>query len=264
MTGHRWPAGQAGADPWRSLESTEDGRRRSRARGWPRLAKVSIVIPALNEEKAVKSVIGALPTAELRAAGYEVEVLVVDNGSEDRTAELAREAGAEVVSEPRRGYGRAYKTGFDHATGDIIVTCDADMTYPTEDIPGLVALLEEENLDFVTTDRLAMLENGAMSRRNRLGNRVLTLATSILFGIRLADSQSGMWVFRRRLLDRLVLRSDQMPFSEELKIEACRCDGCRWTEVPIRYRHRIGDPKLRHWTDGLLNLGYLMRKRILR
>ena len=226
--------------------------------------KVSIVIPALNEEKAIEAVIRAIPAGELREAGHDIEVLVVDNNSEDQTAELARKCGATIVLERNRGYGRAYKTGFRHATGDIIATCDADMTYPVEDIPRLVALLDEKCLDFITTNRFAMQEDGSMPWRNKLGNRVLNLTTRALFGVRLQDSQSGMWVFRRHILDNLILRSDQMSFSEELKIEACCFSDYRWAEVPIRYRCRVGDVKLHAWIDGLHNLQYLIRKRIRR
>ena len=228
------------------------------------MKKVSVVIPALNEEEAIEAVVLAIPRDELRKMGFEVEVLVIDNGSEDRTAELARKAGAEVVFEPNRGYGRAYKTGFDNVQGQIIATADADLTYPVEDIPELVKLLEEENLDFITTNRFAKMESNVMSPRNRLGNSVLNLTTRLFFRIDLKDSQSGMWVFRKDLLNSMHLNSDGMPFSEELKLEACHFAKGRWREVPIEYRDRVGKVKLSGWRDGLLNLCYLFRKRLLR
>ena len=228
------------------------------------MKKVSVVIPALNEEEAIEAVVLAIPRDELRRMGFEVEVLVIDNGSEDRTAELARKAGAEVVFEPNRGYGRAYKTGFDNVQGQIIATADADLTYPVEDIPELVKLLEEENLDFITTNRFAKMESNVMSPRNRLGNSVLNLTTRLFFRIDLKDSQSGMWVFRKDLLNSMHLNSDGMPFSEELKLEACHFAKGRWREVPIEYRDRVGKVKLSGWRDGLLNLCYLFRKRLLR
>ena len=228
------------------------------------MKKVSVVIPALNEEEAIEAVVLAIPRDELRKMDFEVEVLVIDNGSEDRTAELARKAGAEVVFEPNRGYGRAYKTGFDNVQGQIIATADADLTYPVEDIPELVKLLEEENLDFITTNRFAKMESNVMSPRNRLGNSVLNLTTRLFFRIDLKDSQSGMWVFRKDLLNSMHLNSDGMPFSEELKLEACHFAKGRWREVPIEYRDRVGKVKLSGWRDGLLNLCYLFRKRLLR
>ena len=116
---------------------------------------ISIVIPALNEEEGIQVTMKAIPRAELETMGYQVQVLVVDNNSEDATAELARKAGADVVLEERRGYGRAYKTGFACAKGDIILTADADDTYPIEDFTKLVEILEKENLDF--RDALGLL-----------------------------------------------------------------------------------------------------------
>lgn len=190
------------------------------------MSKISIIIPALNEEEGIEGVIQAIPKNELEKMGFDVQILVVDGNSQDRTRELATKAGAEVIIEPRQGYGRAYKTGFAHATGDIIATADADLTYPVEDIPEFVRVLQDENLDFITTNRFASMEKGVMSFRNRIGNGVLNLATRLLFRLDLRDSQSGMWVFRKDILDRLVLKSDKMSFSEELKIEASHFARC--------------------------------------
>jgi len=225
---------------------------------------ISIVIPARNERDAIEKTIRAIPKDELEKMGYEVQILVVDNDSNDGTGELAKKAGAEVVFEPTRGYGKAYKTGFANAKGQIIATADADLTYPVEEIPGFVKLLEDEALDFITTNRFAKMHKNAMSRRNKFGNSVVSFTTRFLFRIDLVDSQSGMWVFRRSILDNLVLRSNGMPLSEELKIEACYFAKCRWREMPIEYRARIGKMQLRYWRDGLQNLFYLIRKRIAR
>lgn len=225
---------------------------------------ISIVIPALNEEEGIGKTIKSIPKEKLEEMGYDVQILVVDNGSDDRTGELAKKAGAEVVFEPRRGYGRAYKTGFAHASGEIIATADADLTYPVEDIPRFLKILEEDNLDFLTTNRFAFMEKGAMSFRNRIGNGVLNLTTRLLFWLNLKDCQSGMWLFKRDILDGLVLKSDAMAFSEELKIEVCHFAKCRWQEIPIRYGTRIGQIKLRGWKDGFQNLLYLLKKRVIR
>src|SRR5512136_24862 len=158
--------------------------------------KLTIVIPALNEEFGIEKTVRAIPRAGIDKIGYHTQVLVVDNGSDDATAELAARAGAEVVPEPNRGYGTALKKGFAAAGGDVIVTADADATYPLEDIPRLVQILDNENLDFITTNRFAFLQREAMSIRNRIGNTILSLTMRLLFRLRIQDSQSGMWVFR--------------------------------------------------------------------
>ena len=190
---------------------------------------------------------------------------MIDNGSKDGTGELARKTGVKVLREIRRGYGRTYKTGFAHAEGDIIVTVDADATYPVKDIPRLVAILERENLDFLTTNRLALMEKDVMSFRNKVGNIILSLAVRALFWLNMKDPESGMWVFRTDILDKLKLGSDSWPFSHELKLEACYYNKCRWKEVPIQYQPRTGKSKLtRAWQVGLMDLLHIIKKRVVR
>jgi len=224
------------------------------------MSGVSVVIPTMNEEESIGLVLEAVHDA-LKALG-DYEILIVDTNSKDRTREIASSKGAKIIDEPRRGYGRAYKTGFENASRAIICTLDADMTYPAEKIPGLVRMLEEEDLEFITTDRMAGLEPGAMKFAHRLGNNILSITTRVLFRVRIHDSQSGMWVFRKSILPRLELRSDGMAMSEELKIEAFRKGRAK--EVPIKYRPRMGDVKLNTWGDGLKNLRFLFRKRFRR
>lgn len=229
----------------------------------PQATKLSIVIPARNEKEGIEGTIRAIPRDKLEKMGYEVEVLVVDNGSDDGTGELARRAGAEVVFEPKPGYGSAYKAGFACATGDIIATADADLTYPVEDIPRLVKILEEEKLDFLTTNRFALMDKDAMSFRNKVGNTILNLSMRLLFGLDIKDSQSGMWVFRRSILGKLKLTSNT-PLSQELKIEACHFAKCHWKEILIRYQPRTGKAKLGGWKVGITNLLHLFKKRLIR
>jgi glycosyltransferase involved in cell wall biosynthesis len=213
----------------------------------------------MNEEESIGQVIDSVHQA---LHGLEYEVLVVDTNSKDRTREIAAEKGAVVVDEPRRGYGRAYKTGFERSKGEVIATLDADCTYPAEEIPVLYRMLVEKDLEFITTNRFAQLEEGAMTVKHRFGNFALTFVSNLFFGVRIKDSQSGMWVFRRSILDRLVLSDDGMPMSEEIKIEAFR--KARSVEVPIAYRRRVGEVKLSSWKDGWKNMKFLFRKRFRR
>ncbi|MDD3398170.1 MAG: glycosyltransferase family 2 protein [Candidatus Methanomethylophilaceae archaeon] len=225
------------------------------------MSLLSVVIPTMNEEESIGLVIDELHRV-LEMEGIEFEVLVVDTDSRDRTQEIAISKGALVVPEPRRGYGRAYKTGFQNAQGEYVVTLDADCTYPVESIPALLQTLKEEDLDFITTNRFGELQEGSMSGKHRFGNWLLTFNMNLLFRLKVDDSQSGMWVFRRDCLSHLDLRSDGMPFSEEIKIEAMRKLRCR--EVPIVYRRRVGEVKLSSWKDGRENLAYLWKKRFQR
>lgn len=224
-------------------------------------ASVSFVIPTLNEEEAIQPTLDSIPVQALEEEGYEVEVVIVDGESTDKTREIAKAWGAKVVIEPRKGYGRAYKTGFARAKGDILVTGDADGTYPFELTPELIDRLDEDGLDFITTDRFAEMEEGAMSPKHRLGNWVLSTTCKVLFGTGFEDSQSGMWVFRREILDKITLTDDGMPLSEEIKIEAFRDPDIDAVEVGIPYRERIGEVKLQSWQDGTKNLAFLFKKR---
>jgi glycosyltransferase involved in cell wall biosynthesis len=211
----------------------------------------------MNEEKSIGIVIDEVKKAI--GNSRPSEVVVVDTDSEDRTREIAAEKGARVIAEPRRGYGRAYKTGFEQASGEFIATLDADMTYPAGDIPQLLDMLESKGLDFITTNRFPRMDKGAMSAKHRFGNWVLSATTRILFRVKLKDSQSGMWVFRKSILGKLSVESDGMSYSEELKIEAFK--KTKAIEVPISYGVRMGEAKISSWGDGLGNLKYLFKKR---
>jgi len=212
----------------------------------------------MNEEESIGEVLDSIIQA-LEPSEFDYEMMIVDTNSKDRTREIAASKGARIIDEPRRGYGRAYKTGFEEATGDLIATLDADCTYPAEDIPGLARTLVQDDLDFITTNRFARPEEGAFTTSHRFGNWVLTFTSNLLFGIRIKDSQSGMWVFRREILSTLDLTDDGMPLSEEIKIEAFK--KVRAREIPITYRNRKGEVKLSSWKDGRRNFGFLWRKR---
>ena len=236
--------------------------------------RATLVIPTLNEAASIAHVLRLFRTAATEANGtifrgnpIDWEVLVVDGASEDGTAALAEAEGARVLIERRKGYGRAYKTGFAAARGEIIATADGDATYPVETIPGLVKKLLDDRLDFLTGNRFAYLDRKAMTTEHRVGNQVLNMFLGVAYHRYvkdlpngLEDSQSGFWVFRRELLGRLRLTADGMAFSEEFKIEAI-VHGMRFLEIPIQYRERWGPPKLSSWRDGTRNLLFLAEKR---
>ena len=222
------------------------------------MKRISIVIPALNEEKGISPVLAEIPVEELSSIGYETEVLVIDNGSTDGTVKLAKKTGANVIIQPVRGYGNAYKAGFANATGDIIATGDADLTYPFADIPGIIRKMEMENLDFINTNRLQLIDTSVMTGSHIFGNWLLTRMMKLLFNTPFLDSQSGMWVFKHNIWYKLDVVSSGMPFSQEIKIEAYT-RGFHCGEVPIKYRMRAGKEKLNTIRDGIkviLNLFY--------
>jgi glycosyltransferase involved in cell wall biosynthesis len=217
--------------------------------------RISVVIPCHNEEEGVRATIEQMPP-------IVDEVLVVDNASTDGTAAVAKELGARVVYEGRKGYGRAYKTGFGEARGDIIVTMDGDGTYPPNSIPLLLHVLLEEKIDFMTARRWRSKNDKSKSPLRLLGNAILSSVTMVLFRRFLIDSQSGMWIFRRDILQRIRPESDGMALSQELKILAFTHPEIRCLEMPIYYGERVGESKLNLWRDGFGNLVALGKLRL--
>src|SRR5579863_3029145 len=215
---------------------------------------ITVIIPCLNEELAIEKVLRRMPE-------FVDQVIVVDNGSTDRTSDVARTFGAEVIHEDVRGYGRAYKTGFGFATGDLIVTLDGDHSYPPDAISYLLEAFLHLDIDFLNASRFPVRDKTGMSFLNMIGNLVLSLAMSILYFHWVRDSQSGMWVFRRSILKGMTLISDSMAFSEEIKIEALKSRDVRFAEISIMYRSRLGETKLNLWRDGFFNLWFLFKKR---
>ncbi len=219
--------------------------------------KISVIVPCLNEEEAIGEVLKAVPP-------YVDEVIVVDNNSSDRTAEIARSYGAKVVREDLRGYGRAYKKGFSLAGGDLIVTLDGDHSYPVDAISYLLEAYDHLGARFLNASRFPQVNSEAMGFKHYLGNLILSGVMSLLFLRRVRDSQSGMWVFAREALGKMKLESDGMAFSEEIKAEAIRNKEIGFREIPILYSSRMGRRKLRPWRDGWVNLVLLFKKRFFR
>lgn len=215
---------------------------------------IGVVIPCHNEATGLRQLLPQLP-CELDT------VIVVDNNSTDETAAVARQCGARVVIEKIPGYGAAYHTGFKAVTTDIVVTMDGDGQYPAQDIPRLVTVLLARKLDFLSACRFPM-SNDAMPVLRQVGNHALTFVTRLLFGMPIKDTQSGMWIFYRALLEKVTLTEQGMAFSEELKIKVIRA-GLRFGEEHIDYLPRLGKSKLVPLSDGIKNLVYLLKFRFI-
>ena len=208
--------------------------------------KVSVVIPAYNEEQAVGSVVAELREV-LGRHGIEAEIIVVDDGSTDRTAQAAAAAGARVLRHrSNRGYGAALKSGIAAASHDYTVITDADGTYPCEYIPEMLDRLERS--DMVVGARVGkslgmpLLRRPAKWALNRLAN-YLTKA-------RIPDLNSGLRAFRRDLvMQYFAILPDQFSWTTTITV-AMHCDKYAVTYVPIDYRARRGASKIMPWDAG--------------
>lgn len=217
---------------------------------------VSVVIPCLNEAENIQSCVAAA-LAALAGMGAEGEVVVADNDSDDDSARLAREAGARVTVEPRRGYGSAYMAGFAAARGRYIVMADADLTYDFKEIPRFVAELEE-GAELVMGDRMDNIQPGAMPWLHRyVGNPLLSGLLNLFFRTGVNDAHCGMRALRRDVLGRLDLRTTGMEFASEMVIRASK-EKLRIAEFPIEYHPRGGESKLSSFRDGWRHLRFLL------
>jgi glycosyltransferase involved in cell wall biosynthesis len=218
--------------------------------------RVSVVIPCLNEEENIEACVKSALEA-MADAGIAGEVVVADNASEDRSAQLARAAGARVVHEPRRGYGSAYLAGFAAARGEYIVMGDADLTYDFSEIPKFVEELDN-GAELVMGDRMKHIHPGAMPWHHRyIGNPVLTGILNVFFRTGVSDAHCGMRALRRDVLPRLDLRTTGMEFASEMVIRASK-EKLRIAEFPIEYHPRGGESKLLSWRDGWRHLRFLL------
>jgi glycosyltransferase involved in cell wall biosynthesis len=222
----------------------------------PAVPLVSVVIPCLNEEENVERCVrGAIDA--LRTGGLDGEVIVVDNDSEDRSAEIAAAAGATVVSEQRRGYGSAYLAGFAAARGTYIVMADADLTYDFNEIPNFVAALES-GAQLVMGNRMDNIKPGAMPWLHRyIGNPLLTGVLNLFFRTGVRDAHCGMRALRRDVLETLDLRTTGMEFASEMVIRAAK-EHLAIAEVEIEYHPRGGESKLSSFRDGWRHLRFLL------
>jgi glycosyltransferase involved in cell wall biosynthesis len=223
----------------------------------PARLQISVVVPCLDEEAAVGRVVDQAWEG-IERSGRTGEVIIVDNGSTDRSAEVAAEHGARVVFEPRRGYGRAYLTGIAHAHGDSIVMADADGTYPVEQLGDFVDALDSGK-DLVLGSRFeGRIHEGAMPWSNRwIGNPILTGLLNRLFGIRVSDAHCGMRAVRRSALRALDLHSTGMEFASEMVFKAVR-RNLEVGEIPIDYFPRTGESKLSRFGDAWRHVRFML------
>jgi len=219
--------------------------------------EISVVIPCLNEETGIAEVVG-WAWEGIERSGRTGEVLVVDNGSTDRSAELAEQAGARVVHESRRGYGSAYLRGIAEARGHYIFMGDADGTYDFRDLEPFLEQLDDGK-EFVLGSRYrGKIHEGAMPWMHRwIGNPILTRILNLFFGLKVSDAYCGMRAIDRTTAQRLGLQATGMEFALEMSLKAAK-RNVPMGEVPIDYYARAGDSKLHTWRDGWRSLRFML------
>ncbi|MEE9536346.1 MAG: glycosyltransferase family 2 protein [Desulfobacterales bacterium] len=216
------------------------------------MPKISVVIPTLNEEQAIGEVVSSIPKDRLP------QIIVVDNGSSDDTAQQAIAAGAQVIHEPRRGYGSACLTGAKAARkSDIIVFLDGDRSDDPRQLEAIATPLIEDRADLTIGSRIGgELEKGSMPLHGQLGNRFIVFILRWLYGVRITDIGSFRAI-RTRVLFNLEMEQMTYGWPVEMVVKAAR-KGLRIQSVPIRYRKRIGVSKVTGTLRGSFLATYYM------
>jgi len=216
---------------------------------------ISLILPCRNEEQTVAEVIRKARAA-LESHGKPYEIIVADS-SRDRSAEIAKQAGAKVVRHNKAGYGAALHVGFSAARGNILAMADADDTYDLRELPRLIHALEDA--DLVLGTRLkGTIKRGAMPLLHRyLGNPLLSFLFRRFFRLNVSDTHCGMRVIRKEAFERMDLQTTGMEYASEMLIEAAR-KGMKVKEAPITYWPRKGHSKLRSFNDGWKHLRFML------
>lgn len=217
--------------------------------------KLSIIIPAYNEEKSISSIIERTLSSRqdiIKNTGIaDIEVIVVNDGSKDKTGQIAQ-GYKEIVLvsyDKNKGYGAAIKQGFEKAKGDLLSFLDADGTCDPRLFTDLINCLIKANADIVIGSRLG--PNSKMPGIRRLGNIIYAKIINFFGNTRIADCSSGMRVIKRAALDKLYPLPDGLNFTPAMTCRALMGRGLRITEVPIEYAERTGKSKLSVIRDGL-------------
>lgn len=218
------------------------------------MKKVIVIIPAFNEEKAVGLVVRAIPKQIID------EIIVVNNNSNDNTAEVAKEAGATVLSEKRQGYGWACLKGIDYckqlnSVPDIVVFMDADHSDYPEEMPKLIIPIIEQGFDFVIGSRaIGKRESGSMTPQQIFGNWLATNLIRILYGVAYTD----LGPFRAITFEKLIsmnMQDTTYGWTVEMQLKAAKMK-LKVVEVPVNYRSRIGISKVSGTIKGTVMAGY--------
>jgi dolichol-phosphate mannosyltransferase len=220
-----------------------------------KLKKITLLIPCHNEALSIAQVIDNVPKDRLRQLGYESEVLVIDNNSNDETASIAREHGARVIFEGKKGKGNAIRAGFNALSDDTIYVfmVDGDHTYKPAEIPRLLEPLESGFCDVVVGSRLGgKMSKDALHFRNRVVNWGFTFLVRQFYQANVTDVLSGFFAWKKEVVDGLRPHLNSEGFAIEMEMITKMVKlGFELYSVPITYDVRIGKTKINALRDGL-------------
>jgi glycosyltransferase involved in cell wall biosynthesis len=220
--------------------------------------KLSVVIPVYNEFSTIEEILN-----RVRSAPQDKEIIVIDDGSTDGTREWLEELTAEDVKvlfhAENKGKGAALRTGFEKATGDIVIIQDADLEYDPRDYDCLIGPILDGRADVVFGSRFLGGPHRVLFFWHYVGNRVLTLLSNMFTNLNLTDMETGYKAFRATLLQKIMIKSSRFGFEPEITAKFAKLK-CRMYEVPISYSGRgYEEGKKITWRDGLAALFHVIR-----
>jgi len=219
--------------------------------------KISIILPCLNEELTIGDCLDSIKKI-IKKDNLNAEIIVVDNGSIDKSQEIIKQKKVKLVKENKKGYGSAYLRGFKEARGDYIFIADSDGTYDFHEIPKFINELKKGQ-DFVIGNRFSgNIEKNAMPWSHRyIGNPVLSQILRFFFKTKIKDSHCGMRAITKKAFEKLNLKTTGMEFASEMVIKALK-NKLKIKELPISYHKRKGSSKLNSFSDGWRHLRFLL------
>lgn len=222
--------------------------------------RISLCLPCRNEGTHLNAVIRRVPK-------IVDEIIVISNKSTDNTVKIGKRLGAKVIEDNRTikgiGYGFAHITGINNATGDIIVGADGDATYPIENLESIIDYLLDNKLDFISCNRYPLQKGTKIPLKLKLGVWALNTEVRILYGYKIKDILSGMWVFRKPVANKLALTMGDWNLSPQIKLNALLHPGIKFDEFSIAQHQRLGESHQAHFKTGVSHLRWIFWRRWL-
>lgn len=222
--------------------------------------KISLCLPCRNEANHLHEVIKRVPK-------IVDEIIVISNNSKDDTVATAKKLNLVALEDNRTiggiGYGFAHMTGIENATGDIIVGADGDATYPIEDLQKIIDHLLDDDLDFISCNRYPLQDGTKIPFKLRLGVNTLNWEVRLLYGVKINDILSGMWVFKKEAKPHLHLNMGEWNLSPQIKINAARHPKIKFGEHSIAQHRRMGESHQAHFKTGFQHLTWIFLNRFV-
>lgn len=222
---------------------------------------ISLVIPCRNESEHLREIVAQIPD-------FITEIIIVSNASTDDTVaigtELAKENPKVIFLEDNRtiagiGYGFAHMTGIKRATGDLIAGADGDGTYPIEELMNIAVYLRAQELDFISCNRYPLLGKTKIPFKMRLGVKALNWEVRVLYGYKIRDTLSGMWIFRKEIREKLKLNMGDWNLSPQIKLNAITNPKIKFDEYQIVQYERYGESKQNYFKTGFSHAFWILK-----